>query len=573
MTAAFSGVAPATAASSGVGSSRNSTTLVSLKIGGSDVLVDVGLLVDQLRTTTDTAVSKPKARSELKPLAINSTVLPGVKDLLGVLPTFVAEDPDGQPEVSGAALDLANPGGALAELPAKLPAKLLDGKVVPNLLTARVNADGARSTLVSNLLDVGFLNNALTVKSVNNNSATAATSVDSNGTRTLKVGAVSLLNLGDLLKDLGIDLSALPLETVTDLLAQLGLSVPLPTGATSLKDAVATINKSIADVKAAVVASSAQNNVSQSQTLGSTVSSVGPVAQVVDALPNVVPVSSTATLPTDALLDDTIAEAIATLQGVLDTLLSTAISALGDLSLLDFEGAEVSVTTKATDRVATSAAEVTAKIGDLTVLGKKIAGVDLVSIGETLNRVTGALDGVFATLGLEKLVEVKLLEKSTGVTSSNGYVRSNAGFSILRVSINPPKELASIVGGLTGSSTSSTSILQGAGVANAAGSLPLFSGALAPLAANLNLPSALAALTQGLTLRIGAVDGLSDHKLAAASVSSPAVVTPAPATPVSPPGQQLPRTGSESTQMAVMAVGLAALALGLRRFVLRPAKG
>lgn len=574
MTAAFSSVGAATGqTASGVGSSKNSTTLVSLKIGGKDVLVDVGLVVDQLRSTIDSAVSAPKARSELKPLAINSTVLPGVKDLLGVLPSFVAEDPDGQPEVSGAAFDLGNPGGALAELPAKLPLKLLSGKVIPNLLTARVAASGARSTLVSNLLDVGFLNNALTVKSVNNESATAATAPDANGTRTLKVGAVSLLNLGQLLKDLGIDLSALPIDTVNALLTRLGLSVTLPTGATSLSDAVAIIKKSIADVKGAVATVSTQNNVPQAQTLAETVSTVAPVAQLVDALPTVVPVAPLTTLPTDTLLDDTIAEAIATLQGVLDTLLETAISLLGNLSLLDFAGAEVSVLTKATDSVDTSVATVTAKIGDLTVLGKKVAGGDLVSIGDTLNSVTGILDGVFSTLGLGKLVEVKLLEKLTSVTSSGGYVRSNAGFSILRVSITPPADLTSIVGGLTGSSTSSTSILQGAGVANAAGSLPVFSGALAPLAGNLNLPSALAALTQGLTLRIGAVDGLSEHKVAAASVSAPAVLAPAPATPVSPPGQQLPRTGSESTQMAILAIGLATFALGLRRFVLRPAKG
>lgn len=574
MTTAFSGVGPAGAETpEGVGSSRNSTKLVDLTIGAENVLAKVGLLVDQLRTTIDSEVSAPKARSELQPLDISSTVLPGVKDLLGDLPNCVAEDPGGEPEVSCAAMDLANPGGPLAELSAKLPAGLLDGKVIPNLLKARVGADGARSKLVSNLLDVGFLSRALTVKSVSNESATAATASESIGERTLEVGLVKMLDLGHMLKDLGIDLSALPLKTLDKLLHTLGLSGILPTGATSLTDAVATIEKSIADVQSAVETVSAEDNVPQSQTLASTVSSVTQVANVVTALPAQVPVSSTATLQTDALLDDTVAKAIAVLQGVLKTLLETAIKLLGELTLVAFDGAEVSVLTKATDSVDTSAATVTANIGELRVLGQKLPGVDLVSVGETLNRVTGILDSVFGPLGLGKLVEVKLLEKTTDVTTTNGYVRASAGFSILRVSINPPEDIASIVSGLTGSSTSSASILKGAGVANAAGSLPVFSGALAPLAGNLNLPAALASLTQGLTLRVGAVDGMSEHKVAAASVSAPAVIAPAPATPVAPPDGQLPRTGSESTQMAVLAFGLAAIALGLRRFVLRPARG
>lgn len=549
-----------------MGSSKNSTTLVSLKIGKQNVLVDLGLLVDELRTTTD---GTKKARSALKPLALNSSVLPGVANLLGVLPEFVAESPGGQEKVEGSALNLANPGGALSGLPAALPLNLLSGDVVPAVLGATTKA-GANSTLVSQLLNVGFLKNALQIKAVNNDSATAAEVKESNGARTLKVGAITLLNLGDLLRDLGINLKDLPIGMISELVQTLKVTgIDLPTGQTSVAGAVASLDAAIAGIK---------NQVRQAPAVGTqVVNTVETVKSTIVGLGVAIPVDQDKPLvSTVELLDDTVNEALVTVQKTLEELLDKVLELLGKLSLLEIGGAEVSVNTLATDSVSTSRADVVAKILPIKVLGIELPGVDLVTIGNTLNSVTGILDGALGVLGLSKLVEVKLLEKDTSVTSANGYVTSKAAFNLLRVSINPPSNLTGIVSGLLGggstASTSPLSLLQGAGMASAASGLPTFGGALAPLAGNLNLPSALAALLEGLSLRIGAVEGLSDHKLAAASVPAPAISNPSAAAPAQAPGGTLPRTGNESTQLMVLAAAMAAAAFGLRRYVLRPAR-
>lgn len=573
MTAAFSGLAPATAqTSSGVGTSTASVSVLDLKLGKTGQLLHLRLIGDDATSTIDSAVSSPHSLTRLVPLSLTSEAIGALNTLTGVLPKFETRDPGGQRRVSGEAIDLANLGGTLGSVNSALsgvvPANLLGGKIVPVALTSLLENGVANSTLEAQLADLKVLFGALGVKSVANVMDAKAAAPQTNGNRSLKIGAVSVLTLGELLKGLTIDLNDLPVKTVSDLVKNLKLPVDLPTGELTVASAVDTIDDAIAEVKAAVAALPAPAG----ETLAEVVNDVPTVKSIVIGLPPVLPVSQLTDVPVNELLGQTVDTTLDTLQATLTNLLATATKLVGDTALLKFEGADVSALTRATDNLATSAAEVTSKLGGITVLNTTLPGVDLAAVGDAVNTITGTLSGVLGLIdpALKDLVGVDVLKKSTSVNTSGGYIRSAASFDVLKVSITPPPGIAALASALTGGSTSSKSVLSGAGIANPASVLPVQGASMTSLAGALNLPAGVGALLEGLTLRVGSVQSNSDH-IAAASVSSPAVVA-APG-PVAPPGQQLPRTGSESTQMAVMALGLAALALGLRRFVLRPSKG
>lgn len=576
MTAAFSGVGTATAGtSSGVGSSKASTTILSLQLGKTGSLLNLRLLGDDALSTIDSAVASPHAFNQFVPLSLTSDAIPALNTLTAALPKFETRDPGGQRKVSGSALDLANPGGTLgaaaSALPAAVPTGLLGGKVGIAELSSLLENSVATSTLDTQLADLKVLFGALGVKSIDNTLGAKAAAPQADGTRTVKIDAITVLNLGELLKGLGIDLNKLPVKTVSDLVKSLKLPVALPTGETSLADAIATIDKAIADVKSAVAASPAGND----QTLKTVVTKVPSVESIVVGLPAELPVSKLIEVPANELLGKTVEVTLETLQATLTNLLNTALGLVGNTPLLTFDGAEVTARTKATDSVATSEADVIAKLGGVRVLGVGLPGVDLAGVGETVSGITGTLGSVLSIVdpSLKDLVGVDVLKKSTSVNTSGGYVRSAASFDVLKVSITPPAAIADLAKSLTGSSSaSSLGMLSGAGVANPASVLPVHGASMTSLAGALNLPAGVGALLEGLTLRVGSVQSNSDH-IVAASSSAPAVVTPAQSTPVPPPGETLPRTGSESTQMAVLAIGLAALALALRRFVLRPARG
>jgi LPXTG-motif cell wall-anchored protein len=566
VTAAFSGVGAATAETpSGVGTSKASTSILSLQLGKSGSLLNLRLLGDDAQSTIDSAVASPHSATQLVPLSLTSDVIPALNTLTAALPKFETRDPGGQRKVSGSALDLANPGGALgaaaSALPAAVPTGVLGGKIVPAGLSSLLEGGVATSTLDAQLADLKVLFGALGVKSITNTLEATAGAPQAAGTRNVKIGAVSVLNLGELLKGLGIDLNNLPVATVSELVKSLQLPVELPTGEVTLASAIATIDEAIATVKATVA--------TQGQpTLTEVVNTVPEVKSVVDGLPALLPVSKVTDVPATELLTQTVGTTLETLQATLTNLLNTALGLVGNTPLLTFEGADVSAVTKATDSVATSAADVTAKLGGVKVLGLGLPGVDLAGVGETVSTITNTLGNTLSIIdpSLKDLVGVDVLKKATSVTTSGGYVRSAASFDVLKVSVTPPAAIADLVGKLTGNSAaSSTGILSGAGIANAASVLPVHGASMTKLAGALDLPAGVGALLEGLTLRLGSVQSNSDHIAA----SAPAT----PAAPVSAPAQQLPRTGSESTQMAAMALGLAALALGLRRFVLRPARG
>lgn len=570
MTAAFSGVGAATAeTSSGVGTSLASTSILSVQIGRSGSLLDLRLIGDDATSTIDSAVASPHSSTRLVPLSLSSEVVPGLNTLTGLLPKFETRDPGGQRKVSGEAIDLANLGGTLgavtSALPAVVPNNLLAGKVVPVGLSSLLEGGSATSTLEAQLADLKLLFGALGVKSVTNGMIAKAAAPQADGNRSVKIGAITVLNLGELLKGLDVDLNDLPITTLSNLVKHLKVPLDLPTGEPTLASAVDTLDDALHSVKL-TVADQGQPILTQ------VVNSVPEVKSVVLGLPAVLPVSQVTDVPANELLGQTVDTTISTLQDTLTNLLDTALGIIGGTPLLSFDGADVSAITRATDDMATSAADVVAKLGGVHVLGLGLAGVDLAGVGDLVSTVTDTLGGALSIIdpSLANLVDVDVLKKTTSVTTSGGYVRSAASFDVLKVSVTPPAGIADLARSLTGSSTSSTGILSGAGIASPTAVLPVHGASMTSLAGALNLPAGVGALLGGLTLRVGSVQSNSEH-IAAASASGPAVV--APAAPVSAPNQELPRTGGESTRLAATAIGLAALALGLRRFVLRPSRG
>lgn len=571
MTSTFSVMGAATAqTSSGVGSSKASTTILSLQLGKTGSLLNLRLLGDDAMSTIDSAVASPHAFNQFVPLSLTSDAIPALNTLTAALPKFETRDPGGLRKVSGSALDLANPGGTLgavaSALPAAVPTGLLGGKVGIAELSSLLENSVATSTLDTQLANLNVLFGALGVKSIDNTLGAKAAAPQADSTRTVKINAITVLNLGELLKGLGIDLNALTVKTISDLSNALKLVLDLPPGEVSLAAAVETINKAITAVETVVV--------TQGVNPSAVVNTVKPVRDIVNGLPATLPVGKITDVPSNELLSQTVDTTLDTLQATLTNLLTTALGLVGNTPLLTFDGAEVTAVTKATDSVATSNADVTAKLGGVKVLGLSLPGVDLAGVGETLSRITDTLGGVLAIVdpSLKDLVGVDVLKKSTSVNTSGGYVRAAASFDVLKVSITPPAAIADLAKSLTGSSSaSSLGMLSGAGVANPASALPVHGASMTSLAGALNLPAGVGALLEGLTLRVGSVQSNSDH-IVAASASAPAVVTPAQSIPVLAPGDTLPRTGSEGNQMAILAFGLAAMALGLRRFVLRPAR-
>lgn len=554
LTAVVAAPTPAGAQSAeGVGTSKASQTLLSLQLGGSAApLLNLGVLADTAQSTIDSALEPAGAVSKLVPLSLVSGLLPGLEGITGVLPVFESKTPGGNPNVSGAALNLASPGGVPG-----LPLGLLGGSLIPTSLTSALDGTGARSTLDATLANLSLVSGLLKIDSVSNKLGTSAALPAASGTRALNIDAISLLSLGDLLAGLNLDLAKLPLGVVSNLLSALQLPLALPGGAADLQSAVNGLTATITGILSQVAGDNAL--------LGSLVDAVPAIDGLLDglSLTSLLPLGGTSLVPVDltALGLGTVSDLLATLQGTLQNLLDTALGTLGNLSLLELDGASIGATTKAADTLANSAADVTGKLGGLSVLGLNLPGLDLLSVGNTVNAVTTQLGNVLGIIdpSLKDLVKVGVLDKTTSVTAANGYNNALAGIDVLSVKITPPALLTNLVSSLTGNGAlSALGALTGAGIGTAA--LPVLGGNILGLGNLLNLPATVGALTQGLTLKVGSVQSASQFRAASA---------PAPAQ-VAAPVDSLPRTGADTRTLGLLAAGMATLALGVRRWARRP---
>ena len=529
--------ADTTAGTSGVGTSKVSTTVVGVQLGADGSLLNLRLLGDDASSTIDTKVSAPTAFSRLTPLTVASNVaaLAGpLATLSSAVPAAESRTPGGQPSVAIPGLDLATVVPPTAGGPA-----LATGALLPGTLTSALDDAGARSGLSAQLAKLALAGGLVSAQSAASNVTTAASSTVANATRSVKVDAVSVLDLGALLNALGIDLAKLPVPTVGGLLDQLGGAVPgLPTG--QAKATLAALSSSITDVQGAIDNGANQVTTQLNSALSTVLTPVGLTAQVP-------PVNT----PIDTALNS--------VKALLAGDLAGALAFLNDASLLKLDGAEIAVTSKAADTLANSAADITASLGGVEVGGIKLfggldLGAALTQINSDVNMVNQKLHDVLGTISpdLANLVSVSVLDQTKSVAADGGYNRARAGITALTANLDLSKltaPLAQIVAAANPATGTIAAQLQSLG-----GTVPALDPAMATLNTALSDPGGALAAAGTANVVVGQVLSASDF--------APTVV----AAPAAPPAGTLPRTGNNEGTFAGAAAILAILGLAVRRW-------
>jgi LPXTG-motif cell wall-anchored protein len=554
--AALFSAASATAASPGIGTSVVGTTIAQLDLG--DVLSARILGDDSIATIDKGVLAVPEAATVLRPLTITSGVLPALNKTIAPVETRS----QGAEKRTDYSTDLGN---------VLLP-QLVDGSLTPATLSAIVDAAGARAGLLNELTNLTVGSGLVTVDSITAGLGANAAKESSTSTRGVDVGAISGLNLGALLAGLGLPLNALGLpdiEGLTDelgllgagnpvagLLTTLGIGGAVPTDAASLDTLVTSLDTALDTA----VANLASLNATIAGTLGGICGAI-PLLDAV-ALPLGLPSGTTC-----AAGLTTLTNLVTGAAGDLGGLLSGLLSMLDGMELLNVSGLDVALTSKATDAVGTSVAQVTAAVGDLKVGNlATVPGVDLsataAQIVGTVDSVTTQLDSVLAIVGLDGLISLSLLDTTgTGVTKTpTGYVRSVSNLTGVDQSIVPPDTLAALVAGLPAAGSSIGGLLTAVpGFA----SLPALPGTAGMESLNTLLSGAspVDALAGGARLRLASVGGVAEFLPQAAGTSTPT-------------GGTLPRTGgtSDMAGFAIAGVIMAMLGLGIRRRVLAPVR-
>jgi LPXTG-motif cell wall-anchored protein len=556
--AALFSAASATAASPGIGTSVVQTTIAQLDLG--DILSTRILGDDSIATIDKGVLAVPEAATVLRPLTVTSGLLPALNKEIAPVETRS----QGAENKTDYSTDLGN---------VLLP-QLIDGSLTPATLSAIVDSAGARAGMIDTLANLVVGGGLVSVDSITANLGANAAKDSSTSTRGVDVGAISGLNLGALLAGLGLPLNALGLpdiEGLTDelgllgagnpvagLLTTLGIGGAVPTDAAGLGTLITGLDTTL---------DAAVTNLANLQ---STIT--GSLGGVCDATPLLAPVTTLLGLPAGT----TCAAALSQLTGDqanaaadLGGLLSGLLSMLDGMELLNVSGIDVGLTSKATDSVGTSVAQVTAAVGDLKV-GNLVAvpGVDLsataAQIVGTVDSVTSQLDSVLGVLGLDGLVNLSLLDTTgTGVTKTPaGYVRSVSNLTGVDLSIVPPTDLAQIVGGLPVVGSSIGGLLAAVPGLPQGVAVPAMPGTTGMESLNtlLSGASAVDALASGARLRLASVGGVAEFLPQSAGAT--------------PTGGTLPRTGGNSglTAFAFAGIIMAMLGLGVRRRVLAPVR-
>jgi LPXTG-motif cell wall-anchored protein len=539
--AAFASVGQANAAEKGVGTTETATSLVDVALGSvSNPLLHLRILGDDAKATIDPKVGTTSAFSQLFALKLTSSLLPAaLKDLTVPSPAFESRSPGGTSNFTGPVINLANAvpvlGGAVAS-----------GSVAPVNLTSSAGTGLAKSGLSADLANIGLLGGLLNVQSVKSTMGSLAGIDTADGSRLLDVSAISVLNLGALLKGLGIDITNLPVTAVSSILSTLNIPVAgLPTGQT-LGGLTSTLNNTINGLKAQILSGS--STFGQLPVVGGlipTLNGLGlPVAGGAVAIPDVTNLNTVLTQ----------------VQTLLTGLLGTAMNAINDLSLLTLNGLKVGTTTKAVSSTKDSKADVIGTLGGVKIGGLDVLnGVDLSSalatVTNLVNSIQGTLSGVLGAISpdLANLLSIKFFDKAAnnGVTSSGGYTRSLAGISGLAVGITPPANLAGVIGALNA--------VPGIGdlfAANSTAGLPVLGGLMGTLGTNLpSVGNVVGALAGGATIKVASVTTGSNF----AAPGS----TAAAAAPVS----QLPRTGANTTVFLLIGMLMVGGVLVARRYL------
>jgi hypothetical protein len=553
---AVTSIGSAGAASTGVGTSNASTTVLHVALGNAGSLLDVKLLADSAQSTIDSKTAAVStAFSKLTALRASSSVLPldltvGEKE---------ARQPGGAAVVNGDAIDLANPTG-VAGVPAALPS-ITSGTLSPAKLTSTVDAAGAASSLDASLVDLGVAGGLLSADAVSSKLSSASTSGVSNATRAVKVDAITVLDLGSLLDGLDILLTDLTPSQVSDLLETLGVEIPGVDPSTTLQDTIDDIQSQLAALDEAL-----------NTGIGLVDGTAGDIVDAIPGLGDIVGdttiggITGTPTEQTNALID--------TLQAAAAELLQTALAALDAAPLLQLNGVDVSVTTKAGDTLANSAAEVTAKIGSVTVGDNVIPGIDLLQTTTTINStiadIEGQIDEVLQKVevpliggtadqlvSLSDLVSITVGAPNRKLETVDGYNKATASISALSATITPPANLADIVAGVKLQASQDQDIVSAIAAFDPTAAAEV-SDAMSTLEAALG--TGVQALQGGGGVTVVDVLANSEFKAALATTTTTG-------------GPTLPATGSNSLRLAALGLLLVALGLGLGAWFNMPLPG
>jgi len=523
--------APASAAPTGVGGTVTKTTVLNVALGQAGSLLNLSVLGDVGNASIDPHTGTPSANTSLNPLSVASQVL----HLNASVPPLTTQAPGGQSDAAGQAISLSSLG---------VPAALATGTLKAAALHSDFASSAAHSAMTAaevdklSLVGGGLLSIDLLSSTLGANALTS----DADGARTVNIGNISILDLGVLLRGLGIDPATLPIPTVSALLKQLGAAVPgLPTGV-DLSTLVDQLNSSITSLRATI--NPALNQVT------------GAIDSTTSGILGKVGVTAPSTGSTVAQVNGVVDQ----VQAKLVALLTSGLSALDSLPLVQVAATSVGITTKAADTVANSAAGITTAPLNIKVAGIALPAIDASAVAATVNGLLAsantALNGLLSTLNLPaNLVSISVLDQAKSVTTNGSYTQAVAGITGLTAKIAPidPAAVLAAVSKLTGATIGSE-----LGTALAAVPLPMGT-AMSTVA---SLLQTAAPLTGGALVQIASVSGASTFTVAAAPV--------APGTPVvSNPSVPLPHTGGRP-ELAMLGVLFGGLSLAVVRWRRRP---
>jgi len=465
LTAAAGSAGAATAASPAVGTASSTVELLDLLVGGHSI--QAGTL-ELLSDTVDGKVAK---------VTVTPIVADGTE--YGAQTITPATSPKGVAAAS-------SPGALSAFAGLTSPAVDVSASDAPST--------HAGTTSLGNLTLLGMpvdLAGGVSIGSSVSNSGGAV------GTKSITLENVALPSTADILAALGLDLSALPVDTLTTLLDQLDLVTGAVTTAQSAVDtAQANLDAAVADLATQTAAlTAAQSTLATAQTTLTAATTaltdllgvagfVGTIADYAalgqaakDALELLAPglaaaytdyvaagdavtVATTAVATVQALVDTAqalVTTLTSTLAGLVDTLVAAVTGVLDNTPLLSLDSLTVKTLAKATS--ASSGGQTAEVIGG-TITGLEVLGTDVLQtalgdttldlgslvgdvathVNTTIADVTGTLSSVLSSVpGLPALdvpaPVVTLLQRTTSTSVSGGFGRALTSVSGLSISI------------------------------------------------------------------------------------------------------------------------------------------
>ena len=575
---------PTQASASGTGSSTIAASLLSIQLGEGGALLGVDLIAEEATTINGDAAA---ASARLHTASLSSET---VEALNAAGPSYEVASSSSADTQSAPAVDLASPAGHA------LPLGVVSGRVVPQPLSAGVDAAGAHTSGGAALEGLSLAGGLVSAARVETTIGSDSIATGSSAPHTVRAENVRVLDLGALLAGLGIDPTQLSIDTLSKLIASLDLEVAGVDVGETLAGVVNETSGQI-DTLTGLLPSTGVASQQVGEIVDVPGTGVEPVDTVVDTVDESlgqVPVPDVpldTTVVTDALPDElqallgegaTVEDVLAlieTLQEKLAGVLGESLKSLDAAPLLTIDSIEITVASKAADTVEASLADVSAKVsgvrvGELGSLGAidltdltaptSIAQVDalIAKVELEVGKVLGEVDP-----GLTGIVNIALFDDSESVSAEGTTVKSLAGLTALTATVTPPSDLAGIIDGIL-AKVGLADLLAEAGltvptVAEAMTQLNgLLDGVTASGVSAQQVPD-IGALAQGVTVSLGALTANSTFTPTPASVPTPAAPSVPTAEPPAPGAPtELPRTGSSLTYM-LLAVAALLIATGL----------